>query len=52
MNILYRCIKGQTYFGMPRGAKMRLALNEPKQVAIHPNSNATLEHAMQVERNY
>jgi hypothetical protein len=29
-NILYRFIKGQTDFGMPRGAKMSLALNELK----------------------
>jgi hypothetical protein len=29
-NILYRFIDGQTNFGMPRGAKTRLALNEAK----------------------
>jgi hypothetical protein len=29
-NILYRDIIGQTYFGMSRGAKMSLLLNEPK----------------------
>jgi hypothetical protein len=28
-NILYRLIEGQTHFGMPRGAEMSLALNEP-----------------------
>ena len=29
-NILYWLIEGQTHFGMPRGAKMSLALSEPK----------------------
>ena len=29
-NILYQFIKGQTHFGMQRGIKMGLALNEPK----------------------
>ena len=29
-NSLYWFIKGQTHFGMQRGAKMSLALNEPK----------------------
>jgi hypothetical protein len=29
-NILYRFIAAQTHFGMPRGAQMSLALNEPK----------------------
>ena len=29
-NILYRFIAAQTHFGMPRGAKMSLALNESK----------------------
>ena len=28
-NIVYQFIKGQSHFGMPRGAKMSLALNEP-----------------------
>ena len=27
-NILYQLIEGQTPFGMPRGAKMSVALNE------------------------
>jgi hypothetical protein len=29
-DILYWFIEGQTHIGMPRGAKMNLALNEPK----------------------
>ena len=29
-NILYRFIKGQTHYGMSRGAKLSLALNESK----------------------
>ena len=29
-DILYWFVEGQTYFGMPRGAKMSLALNELK----------------------
>ena len=28
-------LEGQTHFGMPRGAKLNLTLNEPKQVALH-----------------
>jgi hypothetical protein len=27
-NILYQVIEGQSHFGMPRGAKMSLALHE------------------------
>jgi hypothetical protein len=27
-NILYQFIEGQTHFGMPKGAKMSLTLNE------------------------
>ena len=38
-NILYWFIEGQTYFDMPRGAKMILTLNEPKVVALHSDSN-------------
>ena len=40
-NILYRFIEGQTHFGMSRGAMMSLAINEPKYVALHSNSNTT-----------
>ena len=29
--------EGQTEFGMPRDAKISLALNEPKQVALYSN---------------
>jgi hypothetical protein len=29
-NLQYRFVEGQNYFGMPRGAKIILALNEPK----------------------
>ena len=29
-DILYQFIKGQTHFGLPSGAQMNLALNEPK----------------------
>ena len=29
-NNLYQFIEGQTHFGMPRGARMTLAVNEPK----------------------
>ena len=51
-NILYQFIKGQTHMGMPRGAKMSMALTEPKQVALHSKSNTTSEHTPQVVRNY
>ena len=37
---------------MPRGAKISLALNELKQVALHSNSNITSKHATQVQRYY
>ena len=36
-NILRQVIKGPTHFGMPRGAEVNLALNEPKYVALHSN---------------
>ena len=29
-NIPYQFIEGQTHFGMPRGAKLSLALNGPE----------------------
>jgi hypothetical protein len=34
---------------MPKGAKMSLALNEPKLVALHPDSITTLKHAPLME---
>ena len=49
-NILYCFLEGQTHFGMPEGARMSLALNEPEQVALPSNSNTTSEDAPQVER--
>ena len=48
----YQFIKGQTHFGMPRGAKMTLAVNETKYVALRSNSDTTSVHAPQLERNY
>ena len=48
---LFPFIEGQTHIGMPRGAKMSLALNELKQVPLHSNSNTTSEHASEVERD-
>ena len=45
--ILCQFIQGQTHFGMPGGANMSLALNEPKQVALHSNSNTASELAPQ-----
>jgi len=36
---------------MPRGAKISLALNEPKQVAHHANSSTSSKHASLVEIN-
>ena len=51
-NILYRFIEDQTRFGMPRGAKMSLALNETYYVGLHSKSNATSEHALLVESNH
>ena len=32
-NILYKSIDGQTHSGMPRGAKMSLALNDPHEIS-------------------
>jgi hypothetical protein len=34
-------MKGQPHFGMPSSDKMNLALNEPKDVALHSNSDTT-----------
>ena len=50
-NILCWFIEGQTHFGMPRGARITLALNELKYVVLHLNSNTTSKNAPQVERN-
>ena len=44
-NVLYQFIEGQTHFGMPRGAKMSLALNIQNEVALHSTSNSTSKHA-------
>lgn len=35
MNILLRIIGGQTHSGLPRGAKMCLAANEPVKNVLH-----------------
>jgi hypothetical protein len=51
MFALYQFIEGQTHFGMPRGAKTILTLNELKKVALHSNLNTTSEHAPQADRN-
>jgi hypothetical protein len=50
-NILYQLMEGRTHISIPRGAKMSLALNKPKEVGLHSNLNTTSEHAPQVERN-
>jgi hypothetical protein len=42
-NILKWFIEGQTHFGISRGAKVSLSLNESKEVALHSNSNTTLD---------
>ena len=34
-------MNGQTHFGMPSSDKMSFALHEPKEVALHSNSNTT-----------
>jgi hypothetical protein len=44
----YQFIEGQTHIGMPRGAKMSLALNELHEIGC-PLFN--FKHAPQVERN-
>lgn len=50
-NILYRSIENKTHFPMPRGTKMSLNINEPKQIAPHSISNTISEHALRTERN-
>ena len=55
INILNGVIEGQSHFGMPRGAKMSLALNEPEWVALYSNSKTTSEHVpprVKLNRNY
>ena len=52
-DIQYWFIKGKlilAHFDTPRGAKITLALNEPKQVALHSNSSTNSENAPQVEK--
>ena len=39
-------IGGQTHCGMPRGAKMSLALNQPKEVALLNIQSQTLPPSM------
>jgi hypothetical protein len=41
---------GRTYFGMPRGAKMSLALDVLKKVGLLSKSSTTSEHAPQVKK--
>ena len=50
-NILNCLIKALTHLGMPRVAKVTLALNELKWVALHSNPYTTSECAPQVEKN-
>jgi hypothetical protein len=47
-NILYQFIKDQTHFGMPRVAKMSLALFGPQCTGI--DSSLYSKHAPQVKR--
>jgi hypothetical protein len=49
--ILLWFTKGQTHFGMPRGAKTSLALHDQNRLIFHSNLNATSEHAPQVGKN-
>ena len=49
-NIVDRFIGCQTHFSMTRGAKLTLALNEPKYVVIYSNSNIAFKHEPQLER--
>ena len=44
-NILYWFMKGQTHFGMPRGAEMSLALHEPIQNVLCSNLHTNSTHA-------
>ena len=50
-NILYQFIDDQTRFGMPRGACMSVAVNAPKLVSLHSNSNSTSKHAPEAGRS-
>lgn len=50
-SFLCQFVEGQTHFGMSRGAKNELALNEPKWVAFH-YSKHSLKDAPEVEINY
>ena len=51
-NILYQFLEGQTQIDMPRGVTLSLALNDPKEVVLHSNSNTTSEYAPQLEKSY
>lgn len=51
-NSLCRSFEGQTHFGMGSGAKMSLALNNSKYLALHSTSATTAKHPPLVERNY
>ena len=44
-NILYCVIEVQTHFGMPRGAKMSLDLNEATYNVSRSNSYTNSKHA-------
>ena len=46
-------LKAILILGCQKGPKTSLDLNEPKEVALHANSNTTSEHApLQVQGNY
>ena len=49
---LFWFIEGQTHLGVQRGARMSLALNEPKWVALLWNSYITSKDAPLVKRNH
>jgi hypothetical protein len=39
-------------YSMPTGAKLSLALNEPKKVALHSTSKTIPKHAPRINRDY
>ena len=51
-NTLNQFSEGQTHFGMPKGAKMSLALNEAKIGCYSIKFKTTSKYAPQEERNY
>jgi hypothetical protein len=51
-NFLYYFVEGQIHFGMPRGAIMSLAPNEPIENVLHSNLHTDCKHTLKTYQTW